>query len=110
MLGRERLLTRGDILFRKDDAAGGLYEIEQGQVQLSRLDKTGREVVLHVAGPGDVFAEASLFSDIYHCAGKPEHARYAVSTSGLVSLPINHKSLARFFRVWIARDQRQWPK
>ncbi len=36
-------------------------------MRLSRVDQTGREVVLHVAGPGALVAEASLFSPIYHC-------------------------------------------
>lgn len=66
-LGRERPLVRGEILFHKDDAAVGIYEIEHGQVRLSRLDQTGREIVLHVAGAGDLIAEASLFSKVYHC-------------------------------------------
>jgi len=64
---RERSLTRGEMLFRKDDPTVGLYEIEQGQVRLTRVDQTGHEVVLHVAGPGDWIAEASLFSTVYHC-------------------------------------------
>lgn len=66
-LGRERSLARGEILFRKDDATVGIYEIEEGQVRLSRIDQTGREIILHVAGAGDLIAEASLFSKVYHC-------------------------------------------
>jgi CRP-like cAMP-binding protein len=66
-LGRERILGRGEVLFRKDDAAVGIYEVEEGQVRLSRLDQTGREIVLYVAGPGDLLAEASLFSKVYNC-------------------------------------------
>lgn len=60
-------MVRGEFLFRKDDATVGLYEIEQGQVRLARVDQTGREMVLHVAGTGDLIAEASLFSKVYHC-------------------------------------------
>ncbi|GLS37451.1 hypothetical protein GCM10010869_30440 [Mesorhizobium tianshanense] len=66
-LGRERSLARGEILFHKDDATVGIYEIEEGQVRLSRIDQAGREIVLHVAGAGDLIAEASLFSKVYHC-------------------------------------------
>jgi CRP-like cAMP-binding protein len=66
-LGRERSLARGEVLFRKDDIAVGIWEIAHGQVQLSRLDPDGREIVLHVAGPGDMVAEASLFSPVYNC-------------------------------------------
>jgi len=66
-LGRERSLARGEVLFHKDDAAVGIYEIELGQVRLSRLDQIGREIFLHLAGAGDLIAEASLFSKVYHC-------------------------------------------
>lgn len=64
---RQRLLARGEILFRKDDPTAGLYQVEHGQVRLSRVDQTGREVVLHVAGPGGLIAEASLFAQLCHC-------------------------------------------
>lgn len=36
-------------------------------MRLSRIDQTGSEIVLHIAGAGDLIAEASLFSKIYHC-------------------------------------------
>lgn len=66
-LSVERRLGRGEVLFRKDDTAVGLYAVEEGHVRLSRVDATGREVTLHTAGPGDLVAEASLFSPKYHC-------------------------------------------
>jgi CRP-like cAMP-binding protein len=64
---RRHSLARGEILFRKDDPTAGLYQVEQGRVRLSRVDQTGREVVLHVADPGGLIAEASLFAQVYHC-------------------------------------------
>jgi CRP/FNR family transcriptional regulator, dissimilatory nitrate respiration regulator len=36
-------------------------------MRLVRVDRSGREAVLHVAGAGDTLAEASLFSSTYHC-------------------------------------------
>ena len=66
-LSVERRLGRGEVLFRKDDAAIGLYAVEEGNIRLSRIDVHGREVILHSAGPGDLVAEASLFSPKYHC-------------------------------------------
>jgi CRP-like cAMP-binding protein len=36
-------------------------------VRLSRVDRSGRDIVLLVAGPGETLAEASLFSAQYHC-------------------------------------------
>ena len=45
----------------------GLYEIVKGKVRLARVDRSGREAVLQIAGPRETFAEASLFSSTYHC-------------------------------------------
>ena len=64
-LSVERRLRRGEVLFRKDDTAIGLYAVEGGHIRLSRVDSNGREIVQHTAGPGDVVAEASLFSPRY---------------------------------------------
>jgi CRP-like cAMP-binding protein len=54
-------------MFRLGTKTVGLYEIVAGRVRLSRVDRSGREIVLHVAGPGETLAEASLFSPQYHC-------------------------------------------
>ncbi|KLK90448.1 hypothetical protein AA309_25550 [Microvirga vignae] len=63
----ERPLGRGEMLFRRDDRPHGLYYLEQGEVRLTRTDVDGREIILFRALPGDTFAEASLFSETYHC-------------------------------------------
>jgi len=63
----ERKLKAGEALFRLGDKAAGFYEIVSGRVRLVRVDRVGRETVLHVAGPAETLAEASLFSGQYHC-------------------------------------------
>ncbi len=63
----ERRLKAGEALFRLGDKTAGFYEVIAGRVRLARVDAAGHEVVLHVARPGDVIAEASLFSPHYHC-------------------------------------------
>ena len=63
----EHSLEAGQSLFRSGDKTAGLYEIVKGQVRLVRTDASGRETVFYSAGPGNVIAEASLFSPVYHC-------------------------------------------
>lgn len=63
----ERRLTAGETLFRLGDKSAGLCEVMAGRVRLARVDRQGNEIVLHVAGPGETIAEASLFSARYHC-------------------------------------------
>jgi CRP-like cAMP-binding protein len=63
----ERKLKAGEVLFRIGGKTIGLYEVIAGRVRLARVDRSGHEIVLHVAGPGETLAEASLFSAQYHC-------------------------------------------
>jgi CRP-like cAMP-binding protein len=63
----DRKIKAGEPLFRLGDKSLGLCEVIAGRVRLSRVDGSGREIVLHVAGPGETVAEASLYSPQYHC-------------------------------------------
>ena len=54
-------------MFRLGDKTLGLCEVVAGRVRLSRVDRSGHEIVLHLAGQGETLAEASLFSPQYHC-------------------------------------------
>ena len=63
----DRKLKAGAALFRLGDKTTGLCEVIAGRVRLARVDRSGREITLHVAGPGETIAEASLFSPHYHC-------------------------------------------
>jgi CRP/FNR family transcriptional regulator, dissimilatory nitrate respiration regulator len=63
----DRRLRRGEALFHAGDPAVGLFEVLKGKVRLVRVDPSGREAVLQVAGAGETLAEASLFSETYHC-------------------------------------------
>jgi CRP-like cAMP-binding protein len=65
--GIDRVLAPGQALFRLGDRTAGIYEILRGQVQMVRVDASGREVVLYAAAAGELFAEAALFAPIYYC-------------------------------------------
>jgi CRP-like cAMP-binding protein len=62
-----RSLAKGEALFLREETPLGLYILDSGQIRLTRTDADGRNVILFTAQPGDAFAEASLFSDAYHC-------------------------------------------
>src|SRR5260370_10469735 len=65
--GVERALEAGKVVFRTGQRTAGLYEVITGNVRLVRVDRAGREAVLHVAVAGETLAEASLFASAYHC-------------------------------------------
>jgi CRP-like cAMP-binding protein len=63
----ERVLKPGQTLFRAGQRTIGAYQVASGRVRLARVDRSGRETVLYTAGSGEMIAEASLFSTVYHC-------------------------------------------
>ena len=64
---RFRRLEAGEALFRQGDSAMALFRLESGRIRLLRHTEDGASVVMHVALPGETFAEAALFADAYHC-------------------------------------------
>ncbi len=62
-----RRLAAGETLFAAGDETRGFFEVRTGRVRLVRFGADGRETALFTAGPGERFAEASLFAEHYHC-------------------------------------------
>ncbi len=55
------------VVFRQGASPSELFFVSEGTVILERHTQAGQKVVLHRATAGDLIAEASLFSDAYHC-------------------------------------------
>jgi CRP/FNR family transcriptional regulator len=69
-------------IFRQGEPADRLWIVGEGEVKIVRHDEGGREVILEVIHPGEVFGGAAIFL--------PEHpatARPLTSTVTTVSLP-----------------------
>ena len=69
-----KVLARREILFHEGDEGGAMYLLAQGTIQLFRISEDGREVVIRLMKPGEMFAEAVLF----------ERGDYPVSAVALV--------------------------
>jgi CRP/FNR family transcriptional regulator, cyclic AMP receptor protein len=54
-------LRRGDVLFHEGDEGDKLYVVTDGKVKLGRTSSDGRENLLAILGPGQMFGELSLF-------------------------------------------------
>ncbi|MBK6885675.1 MAG: Crp/Fnr family transcriptional regulator [Tetrasphaera sp.] len=54
-------MERGDELFHEGDPGDRLYVITEGKVKLGRTSSDGRENLLAILGPGEMFGELSLF-------------------------------------------------
>ena len=84
-------LPRGEVLFNEGDPGDRLYVITGGKVKLGRTSPDGRENLLAVLGPGEMFGELSLFDP-----GPRTATATAVSDVRLVGL--GHQDL----RAWLS--------
>jgi CRP-like cAMP-binding protein len=82
-------LERGDILFREGDRGDRLYVIGEGKVKLGIVSNDGRENLLAILGPGEMFGELSLFDP-----GPRTATATAVAETQLIAL--GHEDLTAF--------------
>jgi len=81
-------LNRGEVLFDEGENGDRLYIIEEGKIKLGSSSGDGRENLLAILGPGEMFGELSLFDP-----GPRSLSASAVSDSVLYEL--EHTALVR---------------
>jgi CRP/FNR family cyclic AMP-dependent transcriptional regulator len=60
----ERELRRGDVLFHQDDHASELFVVQRGRVAIANRSEDGRESLVALMEPGDLFGEMGLFDEV----------------------------------------------
>lgn len=60
-----RSYDKNEAIFHEGDEAGGLYAVAAGLVRIYKTSLSGKEQILHVFGPGEVFAEVALFKSAH---------------------------------------------
>jgi CRP/FNR family transcriptional regulator, cyclic AMP receptor protein len=74
-------LDRGEILFKEGQDGDELYVIVSGKIKLGRTSVDGRDNLLSISGPGEMFGELSLFDP-----GPRTATATAVAESELIAL------------------------
>ena len=54
-------LNKGQILFKEGEEGDRLYVVVHGKIKLGTTSADGRENLLSILGPGEMFGELSLF-------------------------------------------------
>jgi CRP-like cAMP-binding protein len=91
----------GKTIFRAGCATRWVYYLVSGCVRLIRRGRAGEEIVLHQAGAGDFFAEASIDSARYHCDALAMEAATVLRVSAL-DLTNLIEADPEFARQWIS--------
>ena len=84
-------ISKGNILFAEGDEGDHLYVILEGKLKLGTSSGDGRENVLSILGPGEMFGELSLFDP-----GPRTSTATAVTDAKLLSL--GHDKLIPWLR------------
>jgi CRP-like cAMP-binding protein len=102
----DRKLKAGEPLSRLSDKTAGLYEVVTGRVRLTRVDLSGHEIILYVAGASKTISDASLLSLAYHCdaiAGSDAVVR-VYPKAALVTAFAEDRKVAQAFTATLARQ------
>lgn len=67
--GFSRTLVRDESLFLTGAPVRTMFLVTKGQVDLSRHTQSGLRILIYRAEAGAILAEASAYSDAYHCDG-----------------------------------------
>src|SRR5688500_16108435 len=91
MRGTVRSFARGVALFHELQASDRVVLLRSGRVKLTAVTEQGREILLAIAGPGDVLGELSALDD------KPRSAT-AVAIEPVEAVTIPPSDLLAFLR------------
>ncbi len=76
-----RVLEKGQTVFFPDDRPGSVFFVGSGRVKISRLSVEGKEFILDLIEPGQVFGETGIFDD-----GPREASAETMERSSVVSV------------------------
>lgn len=79
---RPQRIVRGEVLFRRGDAATEMHVVVYGRIKLSFVSQAGTEKVVDIIGPGGSYGEAVMFLESPHVV-----TAQALADSLLLCLP-----------------------
>ena len=100
-----REFQKGEVIFREGEIAPGVFIVRSGLVRVYKLAPSGKEHVLHLAGPGMTFAEVAVLGD-FPCPAFAEALRsdHRLCPQILSSMATWVKSLVTLLEGIVLRD------
>ncbi len=106
LASNEMSFGEGEVVFAQGSKVSFVYLVVHGSVRLLRHQSDGAAIVMQRATAGSVLAEASLFSDRYHCDAVALLPSKLVSIRKtlLVDQIFDNPELARMWNAYMARE------
>ncbi|WP_110955469.1 Crp/Fnr family transcriptional regulator [Anaerosinus massiliensis] len=93
----ERKYKKNEAIFREGDAGAGFHYVKTGKIKVIKLAADGREHIINILGPSDIFAEVLLFNQGPYPAtaiAMEESCVGMIRNSELEHVIINHPNVA----------------
>jgi CRP/FNR family cyclic AMP-dependent transcriptional regulator len=93
----ERRFRKNGTIFMEGDPGEGFHYIRSGKVKVVKMAADGREHIINILGPGEVFAEVLLFNDAPYPAtavAVEDSAIGIIRNSDLEAVLIGHPRIA----------------
>jgi CRP-like cAMP-binding protein len=106
LASNEMSFGEGEVVFAQGSKVTFIYLVVHGSVRLLRHQPDGAAIVMQRATAGSVLAEASLFSDRYHCdavALLPSEL-VSIRKTLLVDQIFGNPELAKMWNAYMARE------
>jgi CRP-like cAMP-binding protein len=104
---------RGAMIYMEGDPAESFYVVHHGRVKISMLSPNGRELIMEIIGPGEVFGELALVDDSPHVTMAETlddvllDVFWKESFRNIISRPEVASSVARFVGLRLRKIERK---
>ena len=104
--GRECVFVAGAFVFHLNDPVRVVHFVRRGAIHLVRTQEDGAALILQRARAGSILAEASVYSDRYHCDARAESdaVTWAVARKDLRSRLDANPELSRNWAHYLAHE------
>ncbi len=101
-----RTLKKGSYLFHRNAPVCTVYVIENGLIELIRYQQNGTSITLQRAAEMTFIAEASVYSDTYHCDAIAEQTSkvHELPKTAFLKLIRNNPDLSNMWSAYLAAE------
>ncbi|VAW19127.1 hypothetical protein MNBD_ALPHA09-576 [hydrothermal vent metagenome] len=103
---KPRALDHGTHLFHQSEPVRSVFIVEEGLVELVRHQQDGASIILQRAKRQSVVAEASIYSEFYHCDAvvKLPSRIFALPKANFLTLLRQDEDLSKSWAAHLARE------